>query len=149
MDLYRAMDFSAMPVQMKVILVAVLATILGAMLPWASAFGTSVAGVRGDGLMTLIIAVIGGAFVLATRGGARGAKANAVAQLVLGGLVVLVALYHVNDEFAAIGVYMTLLAGLTWVGALAWWWFGATSPSRSPAERLTEGEGSRERPPSA
>lgn len=135
------MDFSAMPVQMKVILVAVLATILGAMLPWASAFETSVAGVRGDGLITLIIALIGGGFVLATRGGAKGAKANAVAQLVLGGLVVVVALYHVTDEFAAIGVYTTLLAGLTWVGALAWWWFGATSPSG--------GEGGRERPPSA
>jgi hypothetical protein len=141
MDLYRAMDFSAMPMQMKVILVAVLATILGAMLPWASAFGVSVAGVRGDGLMTLVIAFIGGAFVLATRGGSKGAKINAVAQLVLGGLVVVVALYHVTDEFAAIGVYVTLLAGLTWVGALAWWWFGATSPSG--------GEGSRERPPSA
>ena len=147
MDLYRALDFSGMPVQMKVILVAVLATILGAMLPWASAFGISVSGVRGDGLMTLIIAFIGGAFVLATRGGVRGAKVNAVAQLVLGGLVVVVALYHVNDEFAAIGVYLTLLAGLTWVGALAWWWFAGTSPLEGP--RSTEGEGGPKRPPSA
>jgi hypothetical protein len=162
MDFYRALDFSAMPVQMKVMLVAVLATILGAMLPWASAFGISVAGVRGDGLITLIIAFIGGALILANRGGAKGAKANAVAQLVLAGLVVVVALYHVTDEFAAIGVYMTLLAGLTWVGALAWWWFGATSPSKAfpgpenrasplepsvPAETFTEDEGGREGPP--
>jgi hypothetical protein len=155
------MDFSTMAIQMKVILVAVGATILGAFLPWASAFGISVAGVRGDGLITLIAALIGGALVLANRGGA---KLNAVAQLVLGGLVVVVALYHVTDEFAAIGVYMTLLGGLTWVGSLAWWWFAVTSPSSAsptpekvagpvdpspPAEDVAERGGAEDKPPAS
>jgi hypothetical protein len=77
--------------------------------------------------------------------------------LAVGALIV--SLYHVNDPFGAIGIYLTLLASLVWIAALAWWWLetrgqvqasesaptdqGLRSPLEPPppAEEVTESEG--------
>ena len=98
------MNFSAIPVQLKVILGAAALTAVAAFLPWASAFGISVSGIRGDGVITLILAVGGGGVVLANR---TGRVTSAVIEGLLGAVVVIVALYHANDPYGAIGIYLT------------------------------------------
>lgn len=162
--LYRParVNFSAIPVQLRVILGAAALTAVAAFLPWASAFGISVSGIRGDGVITLLLAVGGGGLILANR---TGRVTSAVLEGLLGAVVLVVALYHVNDPFAAIGIYLTLLGGLVWVGALAWWWFSpqtqpqAASPATpsnqdlagpvepaQPTEQITKSEGGSDRP---
>ena len=130
------MNVSDLPIQHKVILAAAGVTTLAAFLPWASAFGISVSGIRGDGILTLIFAVIGALVILARRVGRRG---FAISQLILGGLVLYLGIWHTFDDFAAIGIYLTLLAGFAWIGALAWWWLDtkegdARPPTSPPAE---------------
>jgi hypothetical protein len=117
-------SFASLPVQHKVIGASAAVTIIAAFLPWVSVLGVTASGIRGDGLITLILGILGGLVILANRAGRSG---FAVSQLMLGGLVLIVGIYHANDAFAAIGVYLTLLAGLVWVGALAWWWFGSST----------------------
>jgi hypothetical protein len=118
-----AVNFAALPVQHKVIIGSAALAIVAAFLPWASVFGITASGIKGDGVITLVLGILGAVVILANRGGR---KAFAGSQLILGGLVLVVGIYHANDAFAAIGVYLTLLAGLAWVGALAWWWFGSS-----------------------
>ncbi len=150
------MNFSAIPVQLKVILSAAALTAVAAFLPWASVFGVSVSGIRGDGVITLLLAIGGGGLVLANR---TGRVTSLIVEGLLGAFVVIIALYHVNDPFGAIGIYLTLLAGLAWLGALAWWWFApqpergssaatpgneqlvGTVESPPPAEEISESEG--------
>jgi hypothetical protein len=48
-----------------------------------------------------------------------------VIEGVLAAVALVVAFYHVNDPFAAIGIYLTLIAALVWAGSLAWWWIEA------------------------
>jgi hypothetical protein len=158
------MKFSEIPVQLRVILGAAALAVVAAFLPWASVFGVSVSGIRGDGVITLILGVGGGGLVLANR---TGRVTSLIVEGLLGAFVVIVALYHVNDPFGAIGIYLTLLAGLVWLGALAWWWF-APQPERGssaatpgneqlagavesppPAEEIGESEGGQNGPRSA
>ncbi len=89
------------------------AVAVGSFLPWASVLGISVSGIEGDGVVTLVLAVVGVIFTAVMRPKrlrfAKGVHAT------LGVLVVIVAGYHIGG-FAAIGVYLTFLAGLAWVG---------------------------------
>ena len=79
-------------------------------LPWVSVFGYSNSGVEGDGILTLILAAVG--LLLIWR-----ARFGWVGQGALAALVVLVALYDLNDagNLAAIGLYVTFLGGITWI----------------------------------
>lgn len=96
---------------------------LAAFLPWASLFGLSVSGMDGDGVITLILAVVGG-IILALTSGLTGKEPTAgrwpqITLVVLAALVALVALIDMSG-FAAIGLYLTLLAGIAWVVGAVW-----------------------------
>lgn len=100
-----------------------LVVVLGAFLPWVSIFGISVIGVEGDGVITLVLAVIG-LVLLALTSGLVGqpkvpGKASQITLLVLAILVALVGIIDMNGA-AAIGLYLTMFAGLAWVVGAVW-----------------------------
>jgi hypothetical protein len=84
--------------------------VLAAFLPWASFLSYSKAGIDGDGVMTLVIALVG--LLLLWRG-----WLGWIGQLILAGLVAAIGIYDLNDagNLAAIGLYLTFLAGVVWV----------------------------------
>jgi hypothetical protein len=85
---------------------------LSAFLPWVSFLGYSRAGIDGDGSITLIVAIVG--LLLAWR-----SWLGWVGQLIAAGIVAAVAIYDINQagNLAAIGLYLTFLAGIVWVVA--------------------------------
>lgn len=100
-----------------------LVVVLGAFLPWVSVFGISAIGVEGDGVMTLVLALAGLA-VLAISTGFLGSdrtsgRASHITLLVLAILVALIGLIDMNGV-AAIGLYLTLFAGVAWVAGAVW-----------------------------
>src|SRR5262245_59290020 len=100
-------------VNRRFLLIVAAAVAVGSFLPWASAFGISVSGLKGDGVITLAVAVVGA--ILAAVDRPRRQRFAKGAHATLGVLVTIVAGYHLG-AFAAAGVYVTVLAGLAWVG---------------------------------
>jgi hypothetical protein len=101
----------------KLALGCMIVTAVAAFLPWASLFGISVSGVGGgDGFITLICAAIG-ASLLVLRKGPR--WVTRFGPFVLAAIVVLIGLADMTS-IAAIGLYLTLFAGIGWVVALVW-----------------------------
>lgn len=96
----------------KAIVGGAAAVVVGAFLPWASVLGRSVLGIEADGVFTLVFAAVGGGVAYYLDWDKRGMIAAAVA----GGLVTLIALVDFTN-FAAIGLYLTLLGGLVLTGA--------------------------------
>src|SRR4051794_27045190 len=96
----------------NLMLLAAAVTALAAFLPWASFLGYSRSGVSngGDGIVTLIAALIGLALLWQRRLGWVG-------QLVPAAVTLIVALYDLNEagNLAAIGLYLTFLAGAAWI----------------------------------
>jgi hypothetical protein len=90
-----------LPVQLKVMLGAMAVMAVAAFLPWASALGISISGIRGDGVITLLLAVAGAAVILANR---TGPMTSVILEALLAAVALIVAFYHVNDPFAAIGI---------------------------------------------
>jgi hypothetical protein len=88
---------------------------VAAFLPWASALGIPISGIRGDGVITLLFGVAGTPVILAT---GRGPLISVILEALLAAVALVVAFYHVNDPFAAIGIYLTLIAALVW-GSIA------------------------------
>ena len=84
--------------------------VLSAFLPWVSVLGFSKSGIQGDGVITLVCAGVGLALVW------RG-KLGWIGQLAPAVLVILTGLYDLNEagNLAAIGLYLTFLAGIAWV----------------------------------
>ena len=117
------MDLSRFSTPQRVSGIAIVVVALAACLPWVSIFGISVSGIRGDGKLTLVLAVLGGV-VLAHRVGMLPqlripAKAGHVAFLAFGALVALIGLIDMNGA-AAIGLYLTLFGGIAWVVGAVW-----------------------------
>lgn len=81
-------------------------TVISAFLPWASAFGFSVSGINGDGIITLVLGIVAAAVVFFEPLDSR----NMLVAGVAGILIVLVALVSITSV-AAIGVYLTLVGG--------------------------------------
>lgn len=103
--------------------VAILVIAVAAFLPWVAIFGLSKRGIEGDGVITLVLAAIGG-IVLAVSTGLFGkqkvpGKASQVTLLVLAILVALIGLLDMNGA-AAIGLYLTMFGGVAWVVGAAW-----------------------------
>lgn len=117
------LDLNSLSRAQKVSGGAMAAVVAGAFLPWVSFLGFSVIGVRGDGLITLIAAVVGlaalafGTDVLGRRRIADTTRTSVSA--VAAGISVLVAFTDMNN-FAAAGLYVTLMAGIAWVVGLVW-----------------------------
>jgi asparagine N-glycosylation enzyme membrane subunit Stt3 len=96
---------------------------LAAFMPWASIFGISKVGIEGDGVITLILAIIG-AVILAISTGVVGRPRSPgrLSQIGLLALAVLVALVGVVDMsgVSAIGLYLTFFGGVAWVVGATW-----------------------------
>ncbi|MGZ8738638.1 MAG: hypothetical protein ACXWW7_15855 [Nocardioides sp.] len=117
------MDLSRFTTPQRVSAVAIIVVAVAAFLPWVSIFGISISGIRGDGVITLILALLG-AGVLATRTGLLEQvkipeKAGLIAFIVLAALVTLIGLIDLNGA-AAIGLYLTILGGIAWVVGAVW-----------------------------
>lgn len=93
--------------QKKGIFIAAIGAILGALLPWYSVFGVTVFGFEGDGILSLIVA----ALVLAYLWYSDNTKRSMLAGIGGGAVISLIAFYHVTG-ISAMGVYVTLLAGI-------------------------------------
>jgi hypothetical protein len=135
------MDLSRFSTAQRVSGVSILVVALAAFLPWVSVFGISVSGIRGDGVLTLILALLGAAS-LATRTGLLDqlkipAKVGLISSMVFAALVALIGLFDMNGA-AAIGLYLTLFGGIAWVVGAVWEFrtAGATTPA---TEAPTEG----------
>lgn len=129
--MFRHMDLNRLNAPQKLSLGAIVVVALGAFLPWVSIFGSSVLGIEGDGIITLVLA-IGGAVVLAVGGLIgkplfTGRKAD-ITALVLAVVTALIGLMDMNG-FAAIGLYLTLLGGLAWTAGAIWQLVAAKSAS--------------------
>lgn len=103
--------------------VSILVVFVAAFLPWVSIMGFGALGIEGDGVITLAMAAMG-AGVLSVSSGLFGdsreaGRGSRIVLLVLGGLVALIGLLDMNGA-AAIGLYLTLIAGVAWVVGAAW-----------------------------
>ena len=117
------MNFGRLTLPQRISLIAILVVAVAAFLPWISFFGISAIGVEGDGVIPLILAIAGGAHLTITTGLFGAARtpnrATQIAQVALAAIVVLIALIGMND-ISAIGLYLTLLAGIAWIVGAAW-----------------------------
>ena len=117
------MNVSHLTTPQRISAVAILVVALAAFLPWVSIFGISALGIEGDGVITLVLAAVGG-IVLALTTGLFGkqkvpGKKSQITLLVLAILVALIGLLDMNGA-AAIGLYLTLFGGIAWVVGAAW-----------------------------
>lgn len=99
----------------KLVGVATIGTIVGAFLPWASVFGVNVSGINGDGVITLVIGLIGGAVLVAYSGAGKLRRSFFWIEVIAGGIVTLTALVDTGNGAGAIGLYLTLFAGIAWI----------------------------------
>ncbi len=96
---------------------------LAAFLPWVSIFGISANGISGDGKITLLLA-LAALFAFASQTGLTG-EFTLAPKVVLGisiacaAIALFVAIADMN-EFAAIGLYLTLIAGIVMAAAIVW-----------------------------
>jgi len=114
--------------------VAAIAALVAAILPWTVHNGASVRGIQGDGQFSMLCAVVG----LATLALHRNLdpvplvrRLTLAAQSTTAALVLFVGAVNLTllSTAAAIGVYLTLLAGLVWlVGAALGWRTPAPTP---------------------
>jgi hypothetical protein len=81
--------------------------IVGAFLPWATVFGTSIAGIQGDGVLTLI----GGIVVAGLIWWRPWEKNTQIGTAAIGVLTVLIG-FSAMTSVAGIGIYLTLVGGL-------------------------------------
>ena len=112
------MDLTRFSTPQRISGIAIIVVALAAFLPWVTIFGFSVSGIEGDGVLTLILALLGAA-ALATRTGLLDRvkvpeKASLIASMVFAALVALIGFLDMNGA-AAIGLYLTLFAGIAWV----------------------------------
>ena len=96
---------------------------IAAFLPWSSNFGLGVSGMHGQGRITLLCALAGLA-VLAYSTDVIGRRtltrqAYLIFSVPAVAMVLMTALRALEDG-AGLGLYLTLLAGVAWAGALIW-----------------------------
>ncbi|TWG93065.1 hypothetical protein L615_006600000240 [Nocardioides sp. J9] len=117
------MNLGRLTVPQRISAVAMLVVALAAFLPWVSLFGISAIGLEGDGVITLVLA-LAGLFTLALTSGLVGparrpGRAANIALLVMAGVTALIGLVDMNGA-AAIGLYLTLFAGIAWTVGAIW-----------------------------
>jgi hypothetical protein len=102
---------------------AMIVTVIAAFLPWVSLFGISAIGIEGDGLITLVCGLVGLGVLASSKhmlGPLRFKRRPAlVVSGILAGVTALVGLYDMNGA-AAMGLYLTMFAGIAWVAAVIW-----------------------------
>ncbi|EFQ84806.1 hypothetical protein HMPREF0063_10147 [Aeromicrobium marinum DSM 15272] len=117
------MNFSRLSTPQRISAASIGVVALAAFLPWVSIFGVSALGVEGDGVITLVAAVAG-AVVLAMTTGVIGepktpGTRSELALIILATIVALIGLVDMNGA-AAMGLYLTLFAGIAWVVGAVW-----------------------------
>lgn len=103
--------------------VCMLAVVAGAFLPWLSVLDTRVAGIAGDGKITLACALISLAALAAHAGVVPVLRLPTSCYLAVSyaGVVVTNAIaFEDLSRFAAAGLNLTAAAGLVWTATLAW-----------------------------
>jgi O-antigen/teichoic acid export membrane protein len=117
------MNFARLTTPQKISAIAMLVVAVGAFLPWASLLGINAYGIQGDGVITLILAVAGMVLLALTSALVKPDRTqNKVSGIACLVLAVLVTLIGLNDttNFAAIGIYLTLLGGIAWIVGAGW-----------------------------
>lgn len=104
-------------------LVLALLVVIGAFLPWASVLDiVDKNGIEGDGVLTLILAIIGAGALLLGRGRLWGLITMLIAAslIALIGFVDLADVGRVADQLGVVetgaGLWLTALAGVAWTG---------------------------------
>jgi hypothetical protein len=129
------MDLTRLTVPQRLSIGSIFVTVIAAFLPWVSIFGITAMGIEGDGVITLILGLAGATILLLTAG-VFGAEAKTPAKpinitlIVLAALVTLIALIDMNGA-AAVGLYLTLFAGMAWLAGAIWHMAVATKGSPS------------------
>lgn len=117
------MDLTRLTLPQRISLGSMAVVVIAAFLPWVSIFGISARGTDGDGTITLILSVAGMVILVLTSGVLRAdrtaGKVPQIALVVLASLVALVGLFDMNGA-AAIGLYLTLFAGIAWLVGAVW-----------------------------
>jgi hypothetical protein len=135
------MNLDRLSTPQKISAVSILVVALGAVLPWASVFGLTVNGLDGDGVITLLLAIAGGVILAVTTGlfGTETAppKWSQITLIVLAALVALIAIIDLSGV-AAIGLYLTLFAGIAWVVGAVWQLNLSKQPVATPPAQTTE-----------
>jgi hypothetical protein len=91
-----------LPVQLKVMLGAMAVMSVARFCRGHPCLGYPISGIRGDGVITLLLAVAGAAVILANR---TGPMTSVILEALLAAVALIVAFYHVNDPLAATGFY--------------------------------------------
>src|SRR5690625_7304455 len=101
------MKINALTLQQKIAAGAMAVVLIAAFLPWVSVYGMSVIGVEGDGVITLILALLGlAALALGTdvfMAPKIPAKVTSIMLIVLGALVSVTGMGNINGH-AGIGL---------------------------------------------
>jgi hypothetical protein len=132
-------SFSALSTSRKAALLASAAAVVSVFLPWVSVLGLSVSGIStGDGKVVLIVAaaafiVLGNQARLFSFFDVSDRVANVVSAAAAA-LCLIVAIADMN-EFAAIGLYLLLLASVVWAVAAV---VNFRARTAAPAEPPTE-----------
>jgi hypothetical protein len=103
---------------------AAIVTFGAAFLPWASVPGERAAGTDGDGQLTVLCAVAGLAVLALQRASGPvqfGRRLTLATLSATAALVLLVGIANLSSS-AAIGVYLTVLAGLVWIVGVVLGW---------------------------
>jgi hypothetical protein len=130
------MNLTRLTTPERLSLASMVVVIIAAFLPWVSLFGISARGIEGDGVLTLVLALAGiGVLAFSSRAfrpEKRAGKASRITLIVLAALVALIGILDVNGA-AAIGLYLTLFAGLAWLAGAIWQMTTSTSQAESVA----------------
>ena len=86
-------------------------TIVAAFLPWYSILGSSVLGIEGDGIITLILSFLAIGLIWYFDNLNR----QVYAGIGLGALITFIGLYHLTN-FSGAGVYLTIIGGVILIG---------------------------------
>ncbi|WP_155991924.1 hypothetical protein [Nocardioides sp. URHA0032] len=117
------MNLTRLTTPQRISLGSMIVVMIAAFLPWVSLFGISARGTDGDGVITLVLALVGLGVLAVTSRAFRpekvAGKPSQITLIVLAALVALVGIFDMNGA-AAIGLYLTLFAGLAWLVGAIW-----------------------------
>ncbi|GAA2143683.1 hypothetical protein GCM10009844_16350 [Nocardioides koreensis] len=117
------MDLTRLTTPQRISFGAMIVVAVAAFLPWVSLLGISARGTDGDGVITLVLSLVGiVVLVLSSRvlsPEKTPGKASQITLTVLAAIVALIGLADMNGA-AAIGLYLTLFAGMAWLVGAIW-----------------------------
>lgn len=117
------MNLTRLTVPQRISIASMAVVVIAAFLPWVSLFGISARGTDGDGVITLILGLAGiGILAYSSplfRAEKTPGKPSQITLIVFAAIVALIGLFDMNGA-AAIGLYLTLFAGIAWLVGAIW-----------------------------